>query len=598
MAVKAIISYGCLGALATTAALSQAQTNGLSLLGTLAAPQVPQFLTGSSSGTQCPWGKKNASNSHPYKEAPDTGVTRHYEFVVSRAQLAPDGYQKNMILVNGQFPGPLIQANWGDYIEVEVTNNIDGPKEGTSLHWHGLLQTATPWYDGTPGVQQCPIAPNSTFTYRFKADQYGTSWYHSHSSAQYTEGLLGPMIIHGPSSCDYDIDLGPVFISDCKWTRDDLIYNLLNFESTNQSLWRTYSDNNLINGKMFFNCSTANDKRPCENNAPVSKFKFQRGKSHRLRLINAGAAGQQFFSIDGHELTVIANDFVPINPYKTKTVFLGIGQRTDVVVHASGNPKSTYWMRSNISTICNLPLQPQALAQVYYSGANTASQPTSQPWPYTDNGQCANDDLTLTTPSYALTPSPNPAKTFTIVVDNIVDATGHLQWRLNHQPFHPDYRTALLLQTQQRNYSYPPEWNVLRLPADATTIRLVINNNSTISHPMHIHGHQLSILSDGPGAYTPQQAAINPSNPQRRDTQMLQPGGHLVVQYEADNPGVWPLHCHVAWHLGLGFYMNIIERADDIAAMQIPDQVAGTCADWNAYTATAGVVGGGSDSGP
>lgn len=52
--------------------------------------------------------------------------------------------------------------------------------------------------------------------YRFKADLYGTSWYHSHYSAQYAGGLLGPMIIYGPSNYDYDIDLGPVFLSDCR----------------------------------------------------------------------------------------------------------------------------------------------------------------------------------------------------------------------------------------------------------------------------------------------------------------------------------------------------------------------------------------------
>ena len=126
MAIKAVITYGCLGALATAAALNQEQTNGLSLLGTLAAPQVPQFLADSSSATGYPWGEKTASNAHPYKEAPNTGVTRHYQFVVSRAQLAPDGYQKNMMLVNGQFPGPLIQANWGDYIEGVKTRTCDG----------------------------------------------------------------------------------------------------------------------------------------------------------------------------------------------------------------------------------------------------------------------------------------------------------------------------------------------------------------------------------------------------------------------------------------------------------------------------------------
>jgi FtsP/CotA-like multicopper oxidase with cupredoxin domain len=38
-------------------------------------------------------------------------------------------------------------------IQVTVHNNITNPEEGTGLHWHGLLQRATPWYDGVPGVQ-------------------------------------------------------------------------------------------------------------------------------------------------------------------------------------------------------------------------------------------------------------------------------------------------------------------------------------------------------------------------------------------------------------------------------------------------------------
>lgn len=87
-----------------------------------------------------------------------------------------------------------------------------------------------------------------------------------------------------------------------------------------------YSDNNLINGKMNFDCTTLDptDKTPCSSNAGVSKFKFTTGKTHRLRLINAGAEGLQRFSIDGHTLTVIANDFVPIVclPYSSLCVFI------------------------------------------------------------------------------------------------------------------------------------------------------------------------------------------------------------------------------------------------------------------------------------
>jgi len=64
------------------------------------------------------------------------------------------------------------------------------------------------------------------------------------------------------------------------------------------------------------------------DNAPLAQFKFQKGKAHRLRLVNTGAAGQQFFSIDEHEMTIIANDYVPIEPYTTQVVFLGVRRFT------------------------------------------------------------------------------------------------------------------------------------------------------------------------------------------------------------------------------------------------------------------------------
>lgn len=67
--------------------------------------------------------------------------------------------------------------------------------------------------DGVPGLSQCPIAPGKSFTYKFRADLYGTSWYHSHYSAQYSGGLYGPMVIYGPRNVDYDIDVGPIMVN-------------------------------------------------------------------------------------------------------------------------------------------------------------------------------------------------------------------------------------------------------------------------------------------------------------------------------------------------------------------------------------------------
>lgn len=139
-------------------------------------------------------------------------MTRTYDWTITRDYIQPDGYNKSVILINGQFPGPLLEANWGDWIEVTVTNQIEEVDEGTTIHWHGMLQEQTPFMDGTPGVSQCPIAPESSFTYRFRAHMYGSSWYHSHYSAQYSGGLFGPIVIHGPLNQPYDLDVGPISV--------------------------------------------------------------------------------------------------------------------------------------------------------------------------------------------------------------------------------------------------------------------------------------------------------------------------------------------------------------------------------------------------
>lgn len=84
---------------------------------------------------------------------PSTGIVRRYDFAITRAQIAPDGVERDMFAINGQFPGPLIEANWGDTVEVTVHNNIVDPGEPTSMHWHGLLQRESQWADGAVGVR-------------------------------------------------------------------------------------------------------------------------------------------------------------------------------------------------------------------------------------------------------------------------------------------------------------------------------------------------------------------------------------------------------------------------------------------------------------
>lgn len=183
------------------------------MLGTLMFPFLSYFLTNNPLPDGYPWGKLTDWDNNPYSNYPNTGVVRTYDFTVSRGIIAPDGYERDVLLVNDAFPGPLIEVNWGDKVVVHVHNNITGPEEGTAIHWHGLLQQGTPWEDGSPGISQCPIAPSKSLTYEFIADLFGTSWYHSHYSAQYADGVTGPIVVHGPTQAQYDIDVGPIMLS-------------------------------------------------------------------------------------------------------------------------------------------------------------------------------------------------------------------------------------------------------------------------------------------------------------------------------------------------------------------------------------------------
>ncbi|KAL2210051.1 laccase [Sarocladium strictum] len=515
----------------------------------------------------------------------NSGVIRHYDFTISRGVIAPDGYQRDVLLVNDQFPGPLIEANWGDTIQVTLRNNITEPEEGTALHWHGILQKDRPWQDGVPAVTQCPVAPGKKFTYSFVADLYGSSWYHSHYSGQYAGGLFGPMVIYGPGRSKYDVDLGPILLSD--WYHPeyfDLVEQVMTPGAGPPRI-----DNNLINGKNNFNCSAlpAGDKTPCTSDAGLSKFKFKKNKTHRLRLINSGADGLQRFTIDGHKMTVIANDFVPVEPYETDVVTLGIGQRTDVLVKADKKP-GAYWMRSTIPSACGLAqYSTKALATIHYEGTDDKIQPTSEPWEIDEDFvSCSNDDLSKTKPLMKLK-TPKADKFYDMNVEFFVNATGHLLFKMDGTSFRGNFNSPTLLLSNLGNTTFDPIWNV-KNTKQAKSVRVHVHNKTPISHPMHLHGFNMYILDEGvhpEGVDTWDGKVVNPNNPQRRDVQMLRPNGYIVMQFDAaGNPGVWPFHCHIAWHVSAGLFTQFLTEPAKVKKFRIPNTVAETCRQWGKYT--------------
>jgi hypothetical protein len=121
------------------------------------------------------------------------GIVRNYTLNVTDGTWNTDGQRfNNAKLFNNTYPGPWIQACWGDVLNITIVNKLKW--NGTAVHWHGLRQYLTMHMDGVPGVTQCPIAPGHSFSYIINTTQYGSSWYHSHYSLQYADGLAGPIV--------------------------------------------------------------------------------------------------------------------------------------------------------------------------------------------------------------------------------------------------------------------------------------------------------------------------------------------------------------------------------------------------------------------
>lgn len=116
------------------------------------------------------------------------------------------------------------------------------------------------------------------------------------------------MQIYGPSQDIYDIDLGPVMLSD--WVRLAKampVYHMLTLNmqyhapyteivadvlGTDYSKLPPMSNSGLINGRGRFDCSLLPPGTPCNAENEYSVFRFQSNKIHRLRLMNHGADGK------------------------------------------------------------------------------------------------------------------------------------------------------------------------------------------------------------------------------------------------------------------------------------------------------------------
>ncbi|EXJ91357.1 hypothetical protein A1O1_04469 [Capronia coronata CBS 617.96] len=513
------------------------------------------------------WCDGRSVSTDYYAAAYSTGQTCSYELTITNTTIDYDGSGPKMAFaINGQVPGPLIECNWGDILEVTVHNNLEN--NATSIHWHGITQKESNDQDGVPGVTECGIAPGTSRTYTMKLNQYGTGWYHSHTMTQYGDGIRGPMVVHGPATASYDIDMGTVMIDDIF----DATAAQMNERIAHSGPSSTV--NYLLNGK-----NTLQDLSAGQH----ALWSVQPGKKHLFRIINSGVQNMYSVHIDDHVMTVIAADYVPIVPYTTEWLNIGIGQRYDVIVEMN-QPVAGYFLRAVTQTGCPSGCGNSGLGNangiILYEGAE-ATLPTSTYGNKTasDFAICADEPIASLVPflektagsadQFAATAATVPAGKVAQIATS--DDGSVVRWYINNGAINVNY-TQPTLKTLADGSNSSLISNPITLNVANQWVYFIIQNQFFASHPIHLHGHDMSVLGQGSATWTTSLlSTLNFNNPTRRDTAMLvgssgpgNPAGYTVIGFETDNPGAWLMHCHIVWHVDGGLALQFTERPADI----------------------------------
>ncbi|KAF9397509.1 hypothetical protein BGX21_008793 [Mortierella sp. AD011] len=524
-------------------------------------------------------------------EFTSTPRNRIFFWKVTSTTIAPDGVTRSAILVNEKYPGPKIEVNRGDYITVVVENALDVP---TALHWHGLTMKGDPWYDGVPGMNQCPIPPGTNFTYAFGTDDIvGTHWWHAHFENQYIDGVVGAIIIRDRPETDpflhaYDEER-TVILSD--WYHQPTGTLLAHYLSPESQGKEPVPNNGLINGKHTFNCSNVQPADlPCvEGERAV--IHFVPNRRYRLRIINASAAAAFLFSIDNHLLEVIEVDGTDLNPIMVESLPINAGQRYSVIV-TSNQEVQNYWMRAEFGMACfpDTPtnLDPIVLGEIRYQGAGKAAPTSVGRFVPPKDGEPGDNpafeeackDLDL----FSLHPlKPQPilepiTNSFLVRISFKTDKTDQvMRGYLNDITYSADAWNPTIVQNLNSSVVYGVNQHVLKIQKRDAIVQIILDNSRGGEHPFHLHGHTFQVIAQGEGVYEEGKTPINTINPIRRDTATVPKNGFTVIRFKADNPGVWALHCHIEWHVTTGLVMQFIELPDELRAMGIPKHVGNLC---------------------
>ncbi|GAB1609403.1 laccase-2-like [Argonauta hians] len=540
--------------------------------------------------------------------------------------LTLDAYEEQWLTVtaNGTIPGPPIEVFVNQTVIVKVTNNLWS--SSVTVHWHGIDQRGSPYMDGSAFITQCPIQPSESFTYIFNVTKPGTFFYHSHIGLQRMMGLYGALIVREkPPVIEEKVliisDYNHLWNANKSWMKTNY-FDI--FNGKRMSELKTYDGTYL--GDFRFNSGLVNGRGRYYNNkghhngAPLSKFTVHQGRMYRFRLISAAGQLPFEFSIDSHKLQIVASDGSNLKGSFFDAVIIHPGERYDFIITTKKAIKN-YWIRGKTLTV-NRNQTFEAILQ--YKGAPNTDPQTKikncshtvcdvlncpfKFFPKKYNKRChliseVYSPKVQNVPKYEENNWEEYFLNFAFPGGSASVNGRSFQYPHVNPLLQPNEVKTLCKQNQCGTNKTCHCTHSINLSKDSN-VQLVFTNMRRlhgISHPIHLHGHSFHVVKMGFPTYNKTSGEIisinddiicydgstnydycnkpvwrnknwkgdnipglNLINPPLKDTVILPSGGYVAVRLKANNPGLWFMHCHMAFHTFEGMAVIVNESFTDL----------------------------------
>ncbi|KAK4414261.1 L-ascorbate oxidase [Sesamum alatum] len=500
--------------------------------------------------------------------------TLEHEWKITYGTIAPLGVPQQGILINGQFPGPVINCTSNNNIVVNVFNQLDEP---ILLTWAGVQQRKNSWQDGTPGAM-CPILPGKNYTYRFQVkDQIGTYFYFPTTALHRASGGIGMIKIHNrnliPIPFDKPADEYAVLLGDWYNKGHKSLKNILD---SGRSIGRP--DGIQINGQS--------NKVGDANAKPL--FTFEAGKTYRLRVCNVGLRLSVNFRIQGHTMKVVEMEGSHTVQNVYDSLDLHVGQCMSVLVTADQTPKDYYFVAS--SRFAQHPLS--TVAVIRYANGNGPASPELPPPPPENTKGIAWSISQFRSFRWNLTSNaarPNPQGSYKYGKINITrtiklvntrsSSNGKLRFGINGVS-HVDTETPLKLAeyygVADKVFTYnlmkdePQEGNKVEVAPNVVNgtyrnfVEIIFENLEKTIQTWHLDGFSFFAVAIEPGRWSPEKRKnYNLLDAVSRCTIQVYPNSWAAVMTTLDNAGMWNLRSEMREraYLGQQLYLSVVSEA-------------------------------------